>query len=241
MMKRIRINSGYGDKEAEAAGGVAPADDAARHESVPPAGADAADCDPSEAPVESGRGGAHSPADAGETAPDAETLRKRAEEYLDTLRRVQADFDNYRKRARKEKAETIRYANREMILKLLDVLDNLERAVGSAARCDVNSSRCIAPGVEMICRQFGEMLAEYGVAPFRSKDEPFDPARHECVYTLEREDVPENTVVEELQRGYLMHDGVLRAARVAASRKPSAPAPCEAEGAGKPAEARDDE
>lgn len=143
---------------------------------------------------------------------------KRAAEYLDMLQRLKAEFENYKKRVRREQADTIRYANEKLLLKLLPVLDNLQRGIEASRQAGLDES--IIEGIAMVERQFLEALAEYGVVPLESLNQPFDPNRHEAMTAMERDDVDENTVIMEMERGYGIHDRVLRAARVIVSRKP---------------------
>jgi molecular chaperone GrpE len=144
---------------------------------------------------------------------------QRAAEYLDMLQRLKAEFENYKKRVRREQADTIRYANEQLLLKLLPVLDNLRRGIEASRQAGLDES--IIEGIAMVERQFIDALQEYGVAPFESLNLPFDPNRQEAMTALERDDVEENTVIMEMERGYVIHDRVLRVARVIVSRKPA--------------------
>lgn len=140
-------------------------------------------------------------------------LEQEKEELINRLLRLQADFDNYRKRVRAEMEELESYANFNLIRKLLPVLDNMERACAVSGEC----SEGILEGVQMILRQFKEILKKEGVVPIECEGEPFDPSCHEAVMKEKREDVPPNTIVEELQKGYRMKDKILRASMVKVS------------------------
>lgn len=139
-----------------------------------------------------------------------------AEEYYSQLQRLQAEFDNYRKRTQKEKEETVKYAAERVIVALLPILDNFERAVNSAkANQDFNA---FSQGVEMILKQMQTALAKEGLTAIEAVGQPFDPNLHDAVLQVDSEDHPENTVVEELQKGYYLKEKVLRPSMVKVSR-----------------------
>lgn len=148
---------------------------------------------------------------------ELEAQKKLAAEYLDHLQRMKAEFENYKRRTVKEKADTIRYATERLVVNLLPVLDNLQRGMVYA-----RENEDILKGMQMVERSLLDLLAEYGVSPFECLNQPFDPASHEPLYTVEKGDVPENTVVEEVQKGYRMHDKVIRVAKVVVTRAPAA-------------------
>jgi molecular chaperone GrpE len=130
-------------------------------------------------------------------------------ELRDRHLRLLADFDNFRKRAERELEERTRYVLAEPIRELLPVLDNLERALSAQG-----SEGDLIRGVEMIARQFLDVLRRFGVEQVPAVGAPFDPRRHEAVMRVESPEVAEPTVVEELQRGYLLRDRLLRPALV---------------------------
>ncbi|MGI6576094.1 MAG: nucleotide exchange factor GrpE [bacterium] len=133
------------------------------------------------------------------------------EEYFRRLQRLQADFDNYRRRMDKERQELIGRANERLIFTLLPVLDNLERVLEIQREPE---NETIISGVEMIYRQFLEVLNREGVVPIRAVGEEFDPQKHEAVMQVEESGAAQNIVVEELQRGYLIQEKVLRPSMV---------------------------
>ncbi len=137
-------------------------------------------------------------------------LQEENEELKNRLLRLQADFDNYRKRAKAEKEEHIEYANQELIKKLLPVLDNMDRACSSSE----GSEEGIRDGLEKIAKQLKEVLEKEGLATIECEGEPFDPNCHEAVMCEEDSEHPSNTVVQELQKGYMMKDKVLRPSMV---------------------------
>lgn len=136
-------------------------------------------------------------------------LRREVEELRDRSTRTLADFDNYRKRTQREREEQQRYALAEPLRAFLEVVDNLERAVAAGG-----SAEDLKAGVEMILRQMHDLLRRHGVTPVAAQGEPFDPAFHEAVSREEDPDVEVPTVSDELQRGYRIHDRLLRPAKV---------------------------
>lgn len=123
--------------------------------------------------------------------------------------RLRADFDNFRKRMEREREETRRYALSEPLRDLLPVLDNLERAATAQGRLED-----LQRGVEMIARQLAETLRRYGLTEVEAMGAPFDPQVHEAVMREESADVRVPTVVGEMQRGYRLHERLLRPAMV---------------------------
>lgn len=137
----------------------------------------------------------------------------KADDYLRRLARMQADFDNYRKRVVREKEDFHRNATEQLIMSLLPVLDNLERAQ-TVNNEDINK---LTAGVEMICRQLQDVLVKEGLKTIPSVGEQFNPEIHEAVMRAENSGYPENTVIEELRRGYTLNDKVIRASMVKVS------------------------
>ncbi|MGC7846203.1 nucleotide exchange factor GrpE [Desulforudis sp. 1088] len=138
----------------------------------------------------------------------------RAEEYYERMLRLQADFDNYRRRTRKEKEEWFRQAVEDTVKSLLPVLDNFSRALEAPGE-DVQSLR---KGVEMIKRQLEDALVQMGLEPIDSLGKEFDPAEHEAVEQDFGSGEPENTVVAELRKGYKLKGKVIRPAMVKVSK-----------------------
>lgn len=144
---------------------------------------------------------------------------EKAKEYWDKILRLQADFDNTRKRLEREKQDFVKFANEGIILELLNILDDLERAV-SLAESKHQDLTSFLKGVEMILAHLYEMLKEYGVKPIEAEGKTFDPNCQEALMQVEDKNLPENTVVEELQKGYLLNDRVIRTAKVKVAKKP---------------------
>ena len=142
----------------------------------------------------------------------------KAAEYWDRLLRLQADSDNTRKRLEREKQDFVKFANEGIILELLNILDDLERTADLAQSKHQDLSAFLK-GVEMILAHLYEMLKEYGVKPIEAQGKLFDPHYHEALMQAENKDVPEHTILEELQKGYLLNDRVIRTAKVKVSKK----------------------
>lgn len=150
-----------------------------------------------------------------------EELKRREEELHrlnDRFLRLAAEFDNYKKRMVREREELQRSANEELILGLLPVLDNLERAL-AAARAQAEF-QALLEGVEMTLRLFLAALEKVGVKPMEALGQEFDPRFHQAVLLVESPDGLDNMVVEEVERGYFLDDRVLRPARVKVSKVP---------------------
>jgi molecular chaperone GrpE len=143
---------------------------------------------------------------------------REAEGYLDRYLRAAAEFDNARKRAARDREEYVRTANEALVRELLPVLDNFDRAL-AAARTDPGAAAVVA-GVELIQRELLRVLEKFGVTPFQSVGQPFDPERHEAVARVPAADRPEMTVVDETGRGYLLHGRILRPALVTVAMPP---------------------
>jgi len=154
---------------------------------------------------------------------DAKTVSVSEQEYLklkeeavvcrEKMIRLQADFENMRKRLEKDRQEYIKFANEGIIAELLNVLDDLERAVG-LAESKHEDLPAFLKGVEMILAHLYETLKAHGVVPIKAIGEKFDPHFHEALMQVEDKLKPEHTVAEELQKGYLLNERVLRTAKV---------------------------
>ncbi|MFH0826998.1 MAG: nucleotide exchange factor GrpE [Candidatus Omnitrophota bacterium] len=144
----------------------------------------------------------------------------KAKDCWDKYLRLQADFENSRKRQEKERLDFFRYANEGMVIELLNVLDDLERTVELAQEKHQDLAAFLK-GVEMILAHLYEMLKAQGVKPIEAKGKLFDPHFHEALMQVDGEDLPEHTIVEELQKGYLLNDRVIRTSKVKVSKKSS--------------------
>lgn len=139
--------------------------------------------------------------------------------YREKLMRLQADFENNRKRLEKDRQDFVKFANESVIADLLNVLDDLERAT-SLAESGHEDLPAFLKGIEMILAHLYETLKKHGVRPIEAEGKTFDPNYHEALMQVEDKDAPEHTVVEELQKGYLLNDKVIRTAKVKVSKKP---------------------
>lgn len=142
---------------------------------------------------------------------------KLAEERYERLLRLQAEFENYRKRANKERAEFLQYAIEDLICDLLPVMDNFERAIESARNCD--NSKALLQGIEMVQKQMKETLRRKGLDKIESVGKEFNPNEHEAMEHIESDEHPESTVLEELQPGYRLKEKIIRPATVKVSKK----------------------
>ncbi|HYA40295.1 MAG TPA: nucleotide exchange factor GrpE [Syntrophobacteraceae bacterium] len=146
-------------------------------------------------------------------------LAKREEELKeaqDRLLRLAAELDNTRKRLEREKADSIAYANESIMRQLIEVMDNLERAIEHGEKDE--TSEGLLDGVRMTHKSFLDVLARFGAAPFESVGAAFDPNRHEAVLQESSPDCPDMTVTKEFQKGYTLRDRLLRPARVGVAR-----------------------
>jgi len=138
-------------------------------------------------------------------------LEEENAQLVDQLLRKQAEFENFRKRMEREKSEFLRFANLEIVRELLPVLDGFERALKVETAGEMESFR---KGMELVYKQLMDGLQRTGLSPIDSVGRPFDPNFHQAVVHEERDDVFENLVIEEYQRGYLFQGRLLRPAMV---------------------------
>ncbi|MGD2000637.1 MAG: nucleotide exchange factor GrpE [Desulfobacterales bacterium] len=143
-----------------------------------------------------------------------ETKTGEAEENYDRLLRVSAEFENYKKRTAREMVDFQKYANQSLLRELLPIIDNLELAIKAAAEAADSTDACLLDGVELTRKEILKVFENFHVEPIDALGKPFDPNFHEAVMREESEEHPENTVVNELQKGYLMHDRLLRPSMV---------------------------
>ena len=145
-------------------------------------------------------------------AADLDKARAEAESYLDDLRRLQADFDNYRKRTLREQTARAASASQALVARLLPVLDNFELAVSSAERS--RDFDRMLKGVEMVFGELREVLEAEGLVRIEAEGKPFDPERHEAVIAVEEQDTEPGMVVDIVRAGYELRGKVLRPAMV---------------------------
>jgi molecular chaperone GrpE len=150
---------------------------------------------------------------------DADQARANWEKLL----RVTADFENFKKRVTRERSESAKYSSTSLLLSLLPVLDNLESAVTAADQAKEASMKSLQQGVAMVSQQFKSALKENGLTEIEARGQAFDPNLHEAVSQLESSEVPEGQVLEQLRRGYMLHDRLLRPATVVVAKAPDNP------------------
>ncbi len=136
------------------------------------------------------------------------------EEYISHLQRLQADFENYKKQKQKQENEIIEYANEKLILKLLDIYEDLERAIES---CE--SLEDFKDGLNLIYRKFKNILRKEGLQEIPAKGEKFDPFRHEAVMTQNYDEYENGEIIEEISRGYMLKDRIIKPSLVKVCKK----------------------
>jgi molecular chaperone GrpE len=147
-----------------------------------------------------------------------QTAEQKRDEYLELAQRTRADFENYQKRMKRDLAEERRYAQAPLAADLLSALDNLERATAAAEQAGEKGP--LVQGVAMVHTQLLDILRRHGVTRIEALRQPFDPNLHQAVMQQPSKEHPPMTVVQVLESGYLIHDRVLRPARVAVSTAP---------------------
>jgi len=146
---------------------------------------------------------------------ERDQLARAKSELQDRVLRLQAEFDNFRKRTEKDRSEFAQYAGMELIRELLPVLDNFELAL--KAEC---ASKDYSKGVEMIYQRMADTLKKAGLEPIEAEGKPFDPHVHQAVERFPTDDAPEDKVLSEFQRGYMFKGKLLRASMVKVAVKP---------------------
>ncbi len=146
-------------------------------------------------------------------------LKAQVEDKHDKHLRAVAELSNYRKRVQREREELMRLAREDLVLKLVDVLDNFDRALVAAKT--MSDFESFHKGVELILKQMSQTLEREGLVPFDSKGQPFDPTKHEAVMTVETDQHPPGIVIDEISRGYTLEDRVVRPALVTVSKEKS--------------------
>jgi molecular chaperone GrpE len=144
-----------------------------------------------------------------------ESLRKQAEESQERFLRTQADYENFRRRSRQEKEEFAKYASQKLIEQLLPIVDNFERALTSSKETkDMDS---LTKGLDMVSRQIDQLLVQEGLQAIETVGQAFNPDFHQAIMQVESAEHEEGIVVEEVQKGYMLKDKVIRPAMVKVS------------------------
>jgi molecular chaperone GrpE len=166
-------------------------------------------------PIDAAAGAAHG--GAAEAAMDR--VQSDLEKFRDLALRSQADFENYKKRASREREEAVKFANFSLFERLIPILDNFE--LGLSAARGVAEAKPILDGMEMVRRQLGDFLQQHGVEVLEAEGKPFDPNLHEAVSQEPSETVAEGGVVRQIRRGYRLKDRLLRPSMVVVSGGPA--------------------
>lgn len=167
-----------------------------------------------------------SPTDAAATGSETslqEALAAKVEECQalnDKYLRLAAEFENYKRLAQRDQRDQIRFGNEQILKELLPVVDNMERAI-KAAKDNGSGGSALVQGVDLTLKQLVGTLAKFGVQPIETVGQPFDPTTHQAVSQIPSEKIPEHHVAEEFQKGYRLHDRILRAAMVGVSSGPA--------------------
>lgn len=161
---------------------------------------------------------AGSEADAAALEQQLQTMIAERDEFQDKFARARADLENYRKRIQREMEEDRKYAALPLLKGMLPALDGLDRALNSAKQSK-NVDELIT-GIEMVVKQFEAALKAVGVQPVQATGEPFDPHVHEAIQQLPSAEYPPLTVIDDVERGYLLHDRVVRPSKVIVSSAP---------------------
>ncbi len=152
-----------------------------------------------------------------------EELSQERDELLDRCLRLQAEFENFRRRTLKERQEGHNYGHQNLVKDLLPMVDNLDRALGHSAESAEGSGgedlQALLQGIEMVRQEFLGVLGKHGVTKIEAADQPFDPAIHEAMTQVVDDSVPQGTVLQVLEEGYQLKDRMLRPARVVVSKQ----------------------
>jgi molecular chaperone GrpE len=146
-----------------------------------------------------------------------EAAVEESKQTYDRFLRLSAEFENFKKRKNREMADFHKFANESLIKDLLPMVDNIERAIESAKQDD-GATGTLIEGVEMVLGETLKTLDKFKVKPIDSLHKPFDPCFHQAVFREESDQHPENTVINEVQKGYMLHDRLLRPAMVVVSQ-----------------------
>jgi molecular chaperone GrpE len=151
-------------------------------------------------------------------------LRERAakaEDHWQRLLRTTADFDNFKKRAGREKQDAIKFANEGILQKLIPVLDNFDMALAAAQNSGSDAAQSLQTGINMIYQQLKNALLDAGLEEVDAAGKPFDPNFHEAVSQKETAEIPDGQVVQQLRKGYKLRDRLLRPASVVVAKQPA--------------------
>jgi len=146
----------------------------------------------------------------------------KAEDNWNHYLRARADLDNYRKRAQRERQEAVRYANLTLAEKLIPVLDSFDAALAAAGSATPGGADSLLTGIQLVHNQLRQALTEAGLQEIDATGQPFDPNFHEAVSQRETTDAPAGQVVQQLRKGYRLHERLIRPASVIVAKAPAA-------------------
>ena len=155
--------------------------------------------------------------EAGKLKEAIEREKERADEYLNRLKYLQADFENYQKRVKREQEELVKRGSEQLIVKLLSVVDDLERAIEAGKNS--SDKEALVSGVEMVLKELQATLAEEGLSQIEAVGKPLNPELHEAIATVETDQYPENIIVRVLRKGYSLNGKVIRPSMVEVAKK----------------------
>jgi len=155
--------------------------------------------------------------EAGKLKEALDREKERADEYLNRLKYLQADFENYQRRARREQEDLVKRGSEQLIVKLLGVVDDLERAIEASKSS--SDKEVLVSGVEIVLKQLQATLAEEGLSQIEAVGKPLDPELHEAIATVETDQYPENIIVRVLRKGYSLNGKVIRPSMVEVATK----------------------
>lgn len=148
---------------------------------------------------------------------EKEAAEQEAKDTYDKLLRISAEFDNYKKRTARDMDEFRKFANESLLMKLLPVVDNLERAISSSQE-KKSSESCITEGINMTLQEILNIFETFQVKPIESLNKTFDPNFHQAVMQEETEEIEENIIIKEFQKGYMIQNRLLRPAMVVVAK-----------------------
>jgi molecular chaperone GrpE len=148
---------------------------------------------------------------------DLQKLIEERDNLQDRLLRKQAEFENYKKRIERERSEYVQFASAELMRELLNAMDSFDLAIRNAAN-EKSAGDNMLRGLDLVYKQFQDTLGRFGLKPIEAAGQPFDPNFHQAVTTVPTNEVAENTVVDELRRGYTLNGRLLRPAMVSVSK-----------------------
>jgi molecular chaperone GrpE len=158
----------------------------------------------------------------GASQAELDAAREELQQAGERMLRLQADFENFRKRALRERQEAVQYGSQNLVKDLLSVVDNLERAIDHARQSEGGDLQSLLQGVELVQRELLGVLSKHHVSEIDARGRLFNPALHEAMAQISNDDVKPNTIVDVLQKGYQLHDRLIRPARVVVAREPEA-------------------